>query len=145
MPERSSTTPTNSSGAAQGRPPRVLLVGHCGPDTHMLRSAVRRALPEAEVVSVLTQKELETNAADLLLVNRVLDGSFETSSGVDLIRKVASRRAGEHPAMMLISNYSDAQDEARAAGALPGFGKREVNAQATASLLREALGSAHRA
>ena len=41
--------------------------------------------------------------------------------------------------MMLVSNYPDAQAEAIAAGALPGFGKRELGSERVTKLLREAL------
>ena len=45
------------------------------------------------------------------------------------------------PASPPISNYPEAQAEAVAAGALPGFGKAELHDPRTAELLRSAAGS----
>jgi hypothetical protein len=41
--------------------------------------------------------------------------------------------------VMLISNYADAQRDAEAAGALPGFGKREIGSKRVTELLQNAL------
>jgi hypothetical protein len=40
---------------------------------------------------------------------------------------------------MLVSNYPDAQAAAVAAGALPGFGKRELGSARIPELIRSAL------
>jgi hypothetical protein len=40
---------------------------------------------------------------------------------------------------MLVSNYPEAQQEALAAGALPGFGKRELSTPRVTQLLRNAV------
>jgi len=126
-------------------PPRVLLVGHCGPDTYMLENTIRRAISDAEIVSVTQQRDLDRQAADLLVINRALDGSFETSSGVELIRQIAAQRPAERPAMVLVSNYADAQAEAEAAGAMPGFGKQNLYDDETIRRLQSALAAAHEA
>jgi two-component system, chemotaxis family, chemotaxis protein CheY len=119
---------------------RVVLVGHCGADSGMLRSAVQRALPECEVTHVDRAKDLENKAdgSSLLLVNRVLPGGLGESSGIDLIRRLQERDAPHRPAAMLISNYEDAQRQAEAAGALPGFGKAELGQPETVEKLRRA-------
>jgi hypothetical protein len=83
--------------------------------------------------------EAELSRASVLLVNRVLDGDFGTSSGIELIARLA--KAENRPAMLLISNYPEAQQQAIAAGALPGFGKAELYNPRTAELLREAAAS----
>ncbi len=118
---------------------KVLLVGHCGPDSFALRSAIGR-LGDVEIEMVNDAKTLEAGmpAAALLLVNRVLDGRFETGDGVELIERLASDSDG--PAMMLISSYPEAQAQAEAAGALPGFGKTEMYDDRTAERIRAALG-----
>ena len=41
--------------------------------------------------------------------------------------------------VMLVSNYPDAQQEAQAAGAVPGFGKAQVSSPETLDLLRTYL------
>ena len=119
---------------------KVLLVGHCGPDSSYLRSAVRKALPEATVLSADDSTVLERtlkDGVDLVLLNRTLDYGFDVSSGVDLIKTLAA----SHPDVrtMLVSNYPDAQAAASAAGALPGFGKREIGTAKVTTALRQAL------
>jgi hypothetical protein len=41
--------------------------------------------------------------------------------------------------MMLVSNHPDAQAAAIAAGAAPGFGKRQIGTPRVAEVLRQAL------
>jgi len=116
--------------------PTFVLVGHCGADSWSISSAVRRAVPKAAVVSADDAGALGRVGAEVvLLINRVLDGSFETDSGIDLIKSLAKRPA--KPKMVLISNYADAQQSAVAAGALPGFGKSELGSAKTTELLRK--------
>lgn len=116
---------------------RVLLVGHCVPDAYALKSAVRRALGEPEIFAVDSDAELARRlaGANLLLVNRVLDGNFPDDTGIELVGRLA---ASGVPAM-LISNFPEAQSAAVAAGARPGFGKKDMNSERAAALLREAV------
>ena len=119
----------------------IVLVGHCGPDAGLLRSAVSRAVPAASIASANDMASLMTHASanHLLLINRALDGEFDgTDSGVELIRRI--RRNPAPPAAMLISNFPEAQAEAVEAGALPGFGKKSLYADSTAAMLRDAAG-----
>lgn len=120
---------------------RVLLVGHCGPDAWFLKSSVKRALPgvEIEMVSSMAKVDDELAEADLLLVNRVLDGKFDSDSGIELIRDLKARE-DHSAALMLISNYEEAQHDAQAAGAVAGFGKANANSDAAEDLLRRAVG-----
>jgi hypothetical protein len=119
---------------------RVVLVGHCGPDSYMLRSKVQQALPGLAIEAADAEDELERTAGpdSLLLINRALDYGFTASNGVELIRNLSRR--DDRPVMMLISNYADAQSEAQAAGALPGFGKSELGKASTEERLRKAAG-----
>lgn len=118
----------------------ILLVGHCGPDAWMLRSMAQRAVKGSDVFMVNSKSDLDTHLpnAGLLLVNRVLDGSFGSDSGIELIRSLSTN---DVPPMMLVSNFEDAQAEAEAAGARPGFGKRDVNSPQTLELVRTAMGT----
>ena len=104
----------------------------------MLKTAVGRALPEATIVSVNDVDALGEyrTPASLLLVNRELDGGFDSRSGIELIQQVIQQ--DDPPVVMLISNYEDAQQEALAAGATLGFGKTQLYDQSTTQLLREA-------
>ena len=117
----------------------VALVGHCGPDTALLRSAVSRILPEVQIEIILDSDSLQLhlNQGSVLLVNRVLDGAFPSSDGIELIRRVSE--TDDPPVPILVSNYPDAQEQAIAAGARPGFGKSELYERATADKLREAI------
>jgi two-component system, chemotaxis family, chemotaxis protein CheY len=119
---------------------KVALVGHCGPDSSFLRITVRKAHPEAEVYMVDDDRELTRALGDgveLLLLNRELSYGFHDSMGVDLIKRLKSQNANIK--LMLVSNYADAQAEAIAAGALPGFGKRELGSSRPLSLIHQAL------
>ena len=123
-------------------PRTVVLVGHCGPDEWMLKAAIRRMAPKVElrIQSADDDATIEQflNPESLFLINRMLDGDFSTESGIDFITEIAGR--SEHPAMMLISDFPDAQQAAIAAGALPGFGKSQLYNEASAAKLRHALG-----
>jgi two-component system chemotaxis response regulator CheY len=118
--------------------PTFVLVGHCGPDTYLLKNAITRAVPGASVVSADDPSSLasQVNSGGILLINRTLDGALGTDSGVELIAELAKSDAP--PTMMLVSNYAGAQQDAIAAGALPGFGKRDVYAGETAARLLDA-------
>ena len=124
---------------------RVVLVGHCGFDSGSIRQAVQAAVGDAaSVESANDQQSLERVAGSdaLLLVNRALDGRFDSGSGVELIRSFVGVAEGERPRMMLVSNYEDAQEEAVMAGAMEGFGKSQLHSEATRRRLREAVGVA---
>ena len=119
---------------------RIALVGHCGPDSSYLRMAITTAVKGAQVTMADDQTELQRivdEGADLLLFNREMPMGFDDNEGVPLIRRFKA----SHPQLkvMLISNYPDAQAAAVQAGALPGFGKREIGTPRVTELLREAL------
>jgi two-component system chemotaxis response regulator CheY len=122
------------------KPKRVALVGHCGPDTSYLRMAVSSAQRGAQILAAEDDQSLKhilDEGVDLLLFNRVLDYGFEVDEGVALIERVHQHYPNAR--MMLISNYPEAQAAAVAAGALPGFGKRDIGSPKAKELLRGAL------
>jgi two-component system, chemotaxis family, chemotaxis protein CheY len=119
---------------------KVALVGHCGPDSGYLRMAISSVQRGIQVSSVEDEQGLQNalkEGVDLLLVNRQLDWGFDEQEGIAVIRRVRAR----HPnvKMMLVSNYPEAQQAAVAAGALPGFGKRDIRSAQVAGMIREAL------
>ena len=119
---------------------KVALVGHCGPDSSFLRMAINKALPGAQIVAADDDNELKAvldGGADLVLFNRQLDYGFDDPQGVSVIRKLG--RFYPKTKMMLVSNYADAQAAAIQAGALPGFGKREIGGPRVTQLLRDAV------
>ena len=119
---------------------KVVLVGHCGPDSSFLRIAISRVGKDVEVLSADDGRELKRvldQDPDLLLFNRQLDFGFDDDEGVAVMRKLRPHYPGLK--MMLVSNYPEAQAAAVAEGALPGFGKRELNSPRVQELIREAL------
>jgi hypothetical protein len=119
---------------------RVALVGHCGPDSSYLRMTVAKAGSNVAVFGIDDEDELKQGieqGVDLLLLNRELGYGFEEKTGVDLIKRL--RAAHPKVKLMLVSNYADAQADAVANGALPGFGKRELGSQRVLELIRAAL------
>ena len=128
---------------AEGR--TIILVGHCGPDMFMLRGAVKRFVRDAEVITINDAASLKDHLkpGTLLLVNRELDGEFDTASGIELIRSVTV--GDDAPKAILISNYPEAQAEAVKAGAAPGFGKSALYDDATREILAGALDDEQRA
>jgi two-component system chemotaxis response regulator CheY len=103
---------------------QILSVGNCYADHGAIAHTFDHHF-QAQVVSVDTAAEaLETlreKPFDLVLVNRVLDR--DGSSGLDAIEQIRAEDDLRTIPIMLVSNYEDAQREAVARGALPGFGK----------------------
>ncbi len=119
---------------------KIALVGHCGPDSSFLRITVSRVAKDVQVLSADDGRALTRvleGGVDLLLFNRQLEFGFDEDEGVDVIRKLRPRYPNVK--MMLVSNYPEAQAAAVAEGALPGFGKRELNTPRVMELIREAL------
>jgi DNA-binding NarL/FixJ family response regulator len=121
-------------------PKKIALVGHCGPDSSFLRMTVSRVERDIQVVSAdddSALKRILDDGVDLLLMNRQLDFGFDEQDGAALIARLRAKYPNVKT--MLVSNYPDAQAAAVAAGALPGFGKRELGTPRVAQLIREAL------
>ena len=119
---------------------RIVLVGHCGVDAPRLEAEVSKCLPRADVISVNTEEQLQDiceEGADLLLVNRQLPFGFESEEGVELIQELQQM----HPdvKIMLVSDRPDAQEEAKRAGAIDGFGKADLGSGKIADILKCAL------
>lgn len=123
--------------------PRIALIGHCGPDSWMLQGVAQRAFPGGEVVMVHDDAMARSEAAraDLLLINRELDGEFPTGSGLYLIGELILMK-GRRAAVMLISNLDEAQAQAKALGAARGFGKSKAGSPDSAAAMREAIAHA---
>ena len=122
-------------------PKKVALVGHCGPDASYLRLAVARAVKDAQIIFADDQHTLNKlidGGLDLILFNRQLDYGFETDEGVEMIKRL--RETSPMVKTMLVSNYPDAQQAAMQAGAVEGFGKREIGSPRVSELIRIALG-----
>src|SRR5258705_4562967 len=87
---------------------RVVLVGHCRPDAFMLKTVIQRAAPDAVVEMVNDDAGVAAARADLLLVNRALDGEFKAETGADLLKHLAAS-GKPAPPMMLVSKFEQVQ------------------------------------
>jgi CheY-like chemotaxis protein len=103
--------------------------------------AIRAVDPEAQVIAPDDRQELDqllsARHPDLILLNRELGYGFDDEMGIEAVVRLRAT----HPKLrlMLVSNYAQAQSEAVAAGALPGFGKRELGSPKVTQILRGAL------
>lgn len=117
----------------------IVLVGHCGVDGPRLQSALSSRLQGCDVLRINDLGELESaceQGADLLLVNREPLG-FEGTEGVELIRALRERYPDTKA--MIVTDFAEVQDEAVAAGAVPGFGKRDIDSPKLEEAVRQAL------
>lgn len=121
----------------------IVLVGHCGPDSTYLRMTVAKAAKDVRVLMADDDSQLKDaleQGVDLILFNRELGYGFQDKMGVDAIRRLRASRP--EVKTMLVSNYVEAQAEAVANGAFPGFGKREIGSPRVLEVIRGALESA---
>ena len=119
---------------------RVLDVGNCVPDHAAIRGLLERGF-KAHVSQTHgpedTLELLSRESFDLVLINRKLDRDY--SDGLDILKSIkADPRLASVP-VMLITNFPEHQESAVAAGATYGFGKKELNDDATRKKLAEIL------
>jgi DNA-binding NarL/FixJ family response regulator len=122
----------------QQQQPQIFLVGHCNYDGPRLQQLISTKFPDARVTRINTDQDLRQACESpdaLLLVNREPVG-FDCD-GLDIIRDVCKQP--KRARAMLVSDYDDAQQEAQTAGALPGFGKREIGKESLIERIRGAL------
>ncbi len=115
---------------------KVLDVGNCSLDRRSIRQLLKDDF-DAQVLAVPGSEEaleaLRRDRFDLVLVNREFARS--KALGVELIRQIkVDPRLADVP-VMLLSDYAEAQQEAVAAGADPGFGKAELDCDETRAKL----------
>jgi two-component system chemotaxis response regulator CheY len=120
---------------------RILSIGQCFADHSAIARAFSRYFgAEVEVAASATEARamLREKAFDLVLVNRILDR--DASSGLELIGQLKADEALRDLPVMLVSNYEEAQQEAIAQGALPGFGKASLGEPAMLGQVKAVLG-----
>ena len=121
----------------------VISVGQCGYDNSRIRSLIRSIDSTVEIKETDSHQEtMEVLAslgeAALVLVNRVFD--MDGSSGMDLISQLKSKESEfAGIPVMLVSNYEKSQAEAIANGAIPGFGKSELQSVETRRKIESVL------
>ncbi len=125
--------------------PTVLVVGQCAFDYESIGTMLSESFG-ADVGAAATCEEafqaVLTGHCDLVLVNRILDA--DGTSGLNLIRQWQTREETRATLVMLVSDYSEAQDAAVALGANRGFGKDTLNSAATRDVLAALLGHKRR-
>ncbi|MBM4003361.1 MAG: response regulator [Planctomycetes bacterium] len=93
---------------------------------------VRRAHSQDQALGLLREQ-----GADLLVVNRVFDA--DGSDAMQLIQTIKSDPNLAAVPVMLVTNFPEHQQRAVAAGAVPGYGKRELGSQEMLARLRPFL------
>lgn len=120
---------------------RILSIGQCAADNFGLTTFFRGHF-SAEVHPVSTAAQALEAARkdkyDLVLVNRLLD--YDGTQGMDIIRRMKADPQLKTLPVMLVSNFANAQMEAEAAGALPGFGKAQLGDAQTVERIEAVLG-----
>jgi len=120
---------------------KVLSVGQCSADHSSIAYMMKRHF-DAEVVAAHSFEDAEyrlrRGGINLVLVNRVFNNNG--ASGVDFIAEIKGNADLPQVPVMLVSNYPDAQEQAVALGALPGFGKAAIGEADTIERLRDVLG-----
>jgi two-component system chemotaxis response regulator CheY len=120
---------------------RVLSVGQCAADHWSISRTLKSAFG-AEAIGAGGAAEalgrLREGPFALVLVNRLLDP--DGSPGLEVVRQVKADPELSGVPVMLVSNYADAQAEAVAAGAAPGFGKADIGRPGLLEQLRPFLG-----
>ena len=115
-----------AAGNNSATPQRVLSVGQCGFDDSRLARLLGELGLTMDRATDATDASglLAANRYTLVLVNRVFDA--DGSSGLALLTRIAATVP-----TMLVSDLPEAQAQAIAAGALPGFGKSQLHAPRT--------------
>jgi two-component system chemotaxis response regulator CheY len=120
---------------------RVLSIGQCGADHYSISNMMQKHFG-AEVVAAQDAEEaralLRAGGFALVLVNRILDAGG--GLGADVIAQLKADNTLAQVPVMMVSNYEDAQQQAVAQGALPGFGKSSLGHLRTLDRLRAVLG-----
>jgi CheY-like chemotaxis protein len=114
---------------------RILDIGQCGFDGPRMESLWREKLGATvdrcdsggDALKCLGRAKY-----DVVLVNRILARTGD--SGLEVIRNLIA--SGMKTPVMLVSDRSDAQDQALALGAVRGFGKAELGEQSTLDLVQ---------
>lgn len=121
-------------------PKRVLDIGNCSMDFGAISGMLRKQFA-ADVVQCHGPDDsldaLRHGKFDLVLVNRKLDQDY--SDGLDIIHAIKADPQIADVPVMLVTNYAEFQEQAVAAGALPGFGKKQLYDDTTQERLSKLL------
>jgi two-component system chemotaxis response regulator CheY len=120
---------------------KVLSVGQCGIDHPAIRRLLQQRF-DADVVPADSADEafaeLRSQPFDLVLVNREFDMG---GSGLQFIADLKADETWSGVPVMLVSDLSEAQQQAKELGAKPGFGKAALHRPETVERLAGVLGA----
>ncbi|MEM6363025.1 MAG: response regulator [Planctomycetota bacterium] len=117
--------------------------GNCGPDFNSIRQMVKSNFDCAVIQTHGAEDTLEIlkqRKVDLVTVNRKLDRDY--TEGMDVIRALKADPDTASVPVMLVTNYDEHQEAAVAEGAIEGFGKLDLDSEATLSKLAPHLNGA---
>lgn len=119
---------------------KVLDVGQCNPDHSQISAFLRREfdveIQRAHLFDEAVKLALDT-PFDLILINRILDA--DGTAGMAILHELKSQPSTAETPVMIVSNFQDAQDTAVESGAVRGFGKAELEQNATKESLAKFL------
>lgn len=120
---------------------KVLDVGQCNADNSRISSLLQKHF-DVEVDRSHSHDEAIKLALDtpydLILINRILDA--DSTAGMDILASLKTKPSTAQTPVMVVSNYQQTQEEAVSRGAVPGFGKSELDADETIAKLALYLG-----
>jgi len=120
---------------------KVLDVGQCNFDnsriTHFLQQHFEVEVDRSHSHDEAIKSALDT-PYDLILINRILDA--DSTPGMDILASLKTQPSTAEMPVMVISNYQETQEEAVSRGAVPGFGKSNLDAEETIAKLALYLG-----
>jgi len=117
----------------------ILDVGQCNPDHNALKKLAAEAGAEVERIKLPAQavERLREKKFDLVFVNRKIDADY--TDGLELVKAMQADKELKKIPIMLISNYTEAQEEAVKEGAVLGFGKAELKKPETLEKVKTVL------
>ena len=120
---------------------KVLDVGQCNADNSRISSLLKKHF-DVEIDRSHSHDEAIKAALDtpydLILINRILDA--DSTAGMDILASLKTKPSTAETPVMVVSNYQETQEEAVSRGAVPGFGKSELDAEETIAKLALYLG-----
>lgn len=118
---------------------KALIVGNCNYDGPKIVSMIQDNVEDSEAIESKTINEaikmLKDEHFDLIAVNRV--GDKDKKNALELIDWV--QKNDKDTPIMIITNFEDKMHESIKHGAVPGFGKKQLESEDTIKLLKKYL------
>ncbi len=119
---------------------KILDVGQCNADNSRISQLLNqnfdveilRAHSHAEAVQLAVETKF-----DLVLINRLLDA--DGAPGMAILQELKGNEATSDIPVIVVSNFTETQEQAVAAGAVSGFGKAALDEESTLQILSNYL------